>query len=210
MVVVDDPREKFSVRWTTLGALLAGVLAFTASSALAHRTLTLAGREIAAVQDKVAGLRRFGAASLDLAWVAAGRLDALLGAQPLALGHRGGRHPGARGRRLRHRSRRRRQPLFATGDILAGNEIIHRELSAPAQGRRKGLTADPPCRGNLRPEQPLLRACDARRRPFSFLPPCLCHIVRRPTRGAQPPWRKTSIRSSCRRPGFFSSGCWCS
>ena len=28
------------------------------------------------VQDKVAGLRRFGAASLDLAWVAAGRLDA--------------------------------------------------------------------------------------------------------------------------------------
>ena len=40
MVVVDDPREKFSVRWTGVGALLAGVLAFAASSALAHRTLS--------------------------------------------------------------------------------------------------------------------------------------------------------------------------
>ena len=39
MVVVDDPREKFSFRWMTLSALLAGVLAFAASSALAHRTL---------------------------------------------------------------------------------------------------------------------------------------------------------------------------
>ena len=32
-------------------------------------------RELAAVQDKVAGLRRFGAAALDLALVAAGRFD---------------------------------------------------------------------------------------------------------------------------------------
>lgn len=40
MVLVDDPREKFSFRWTTLSALLAGVLAFAASAALAHRTLS--------------------------------------------------------------------------------------------------------------------------------------------------------------------------
>ena len=33
------------------------------------------GSELAAIQDKVAGLRRFGAAALDLAWVAAGRFD---------------------------------------------------------------------------------------------------------------------------------------
>lgn len=39
MVLVDDPREKFSFRWMTLSALLAGVLAFAASSALAHGTL---------------------------------------------------------------------------------------------------------------------------------------------------------------------------
>ena len=38
--------------------------------------LALAAKEIAAVQGKVAGLRRFGAAALDLAWVAAGRFDA--------------------------------------------------------------------------------------------------------------------------------------
>ena len=36
----------------------------------------LTRNEHAAVQQKVAGLRRFGAAALDLAWVAAGRLDA--------------------------------------------------------------------------------------------------------------------------------------
>src|SRR5262249_28942305 len=33
-------------------------------------------KEFSVVQEKVAGLRRFGAATLDLGWVAAGRLDA--------------------------------------------------------------------------------------------------------------------------------------
>ena len=33
-------------------------------------------REMRVVMDQVAGVRRFGAASLDLAWVAAGRCDA--------------------------------------------------------------------------------------------------------------------------------------
>ena len=37
--------------------------------------LALFRREMAVIQDKVAGLRRFGAAALDLAYVAAGRLD---------------------------------------------------------------------------------------------------------------------------------------
>src|ERR687887_2344004 len=32
-------------------------------------------KEFSAVQEKVAGLRRFGSAALDLAWIAAGRLD---------------------------------------------------------------------------------------------------------------------------------------
>lgn len=35
----------------------------------------LALKEMAALQNKVAGFRRFGAASLDLAFIAAGRLD---------------------------------------------------------------------------------------------------------------------------------------
>src|SRR5215467_9472419 len=43
---------------------------------LGRGDLALGMREVAAVQGKVAGLRRFGAASLDLAWVAAGRVDA--------------------------------------------------------------------------------------------------------------------------------------
>ncbi len=38
--------------------------------------LELARAEIAAAQKHFAGLRRFGAASLDLAWIAAGRFDA--------------------------------------------------------------------------------------------------------------------------------------
>ena len=37
--------------------------------------LALARKETGAMQEQVAGLRRFGAAALDLAWVAAGRLD---------------------------------------------------------------------------------------------------------------------------------------
>jgi myo-inositol-1(or 4)-monophosphatase len=37
--------------------------------------LTRFGKEIAKVQAKVAGLRRFGSAALDLAWVASGRFD---------------------------------------------------------------------------------------------------------------------------------------
>jgi hypothetical protein len=39
MVVVDDPREDFSVRWAVAGTVISGVLAFAASSALAHKTL---------------------------------------------------------------------------------------------------------------------------------------------------------------------------
>src|ERR1051325_7368117 len=38
--------------------------------------LALNGREVAAMQARSGGLREFGAAALDLAWVAAGRLDA--------------------------------------------------------------------------------------------------------------------------------------
>ena len=43
---------------------------------LGRGDLALFRREFAAMQEQVAGLRRFGAAALDLAWVAAGRLDA--------------------------------------------------------------------------------------------------------------------------------------
>ncbi len=63
-------------------------------------------RELEAVQDKVAGIRRFGAAALDLAFVAAGRLDAYWerGLSPWDIA--AGPPARARGRRLRHRHRR--------------------------------------------------------------------------------------------------------
>jgi myo-inositol-1(or 4)-monophosphatase len=43
---------------------------------LGRGDLALFRKEFAAIQERVAGIRRFGAAALDLAWVAAGRLDA--------------------------------------------------------------------------------------------------------------------------------------
>jgi myo-inositol-1(or 4)-monophosphatase len=84
-------------------------------------------KEHAAVQDQVAGLRRLGAASLDLAWVAAGRLDAYwergLAPWDMAAGIILVREAGGFATDLEGR-----EPSFATGDILAGNDTIHREL----------------------------------------------------------------------------------
>jgi myo-inositol-1(or 4)-monophosphatase len=89
--------------------------------------LALASREITAVQDKVAGLRRFGAAALDLAWIAAGRVDAYwerdLSPWDMAAGVILVREAGGYATDLDGRE----DPL-AAGDILAGNEMIHHEL----------------------------------------------------------------------------------
>jgi myo-inositol-1(or 4)-monophosphatase len=79
------------------------------------------------VQDKVAGLRRFGAAALDLAWVAAGRLDAYwersLSPWDIAAGIALVREAGGFVTDLEGRD-----DMIRTGGILAGNEDIHREL----------------------------------------------------------------------------------
>ena len=137
------------------------------------------------MQDKVAGLRRFGAAALDLAWVAAGRLDGYwernLSPWDIAAGIILVREAGGFVTDLDGG-----EAMFATGDIVAGNETIHRELLRAAQGRRKGLTAGQPP-GQFAPKTSILRAWDAQSAAASpSFPPCLCHIVRRPTRGAQP------------------------
>ena len=67
-----------------------------------------ASAEMAEVMNVTAGIRRFGSASLDLAYVAAGRFDGFwehsLQAWDIAAGHRA----GARGRRHGHRPARRR------------------------------------------------------------------------------------------------------
>ena len=75
----------------------------------------------------IAGLRRFGAASLDLAFVAAGRFDAFwergLAAWDMAAGIVLVREAGGLVSDLTNRQR-----MLETGDVIAGNEFIHAAL----------------------------------------------------------------------------------
>jgi len=84
-------------------------------------------REFAQVQDKVAGLRRFGAAALDLAWVAAGRFDAVwerdLSAWDIAAGLLMVREAGGYVTDLDGGD-----AMLDKGQIVAGNEAIHAGL----------------------------------------------------------------------------------
>ena len=107
---------------------------------LPHRgrgDLTLAGRETAAMQEQVAGLRRFGAAALDLAWVAAGRLDGYwerdlkpwdMAAGLILVREAGGFVSDCDGG----------DAMLAKGHIVAGNEAIQKELLRVLKGVGKG------------------------------------------------------------------------
>ena len=94
---------------------------------LGRGDLALAREELAAVQGKVAGLRRFGAASLDLAWVAAGRFDGYwernispwdIAAGIIILREAGGFVTDIDGA----------DAMFTKKHVVAGNETIQREL----------------------------------------------------------------------------------
>jgi len=83
--------------------------------------------EMTAIQNKVAGLRRFGAASLDMAFVAAGRLDGYwernlspwdMAAGQIMIREAGGIVSGIQGDD---------DPL-KTGSVICGNEFVHAEL----------------------------------------------------------------------------------
>jgi myo-inositol-1(or 4)-monophosphatase len=89
--------------------------------------LALGRLELAAVQERVAGLRRFGAAALDFAWVAAGRLDVYwernlspwdMAAGILLVREAGGFVTDVDGA----------DGMFGKRHIVAGNETIQREL----------------------------------------------------------------------------------
>jgi myo-inositol-1(or 4)-monophosphatase len=90
--------------------------------------LPLSREEMAALQPRVAGLRRFGAASLDLAYVAAGRLDGYwernLKSWDIAAGMIMVREAGGVVSDIQTTG----DPLV-TGDVVCGNEIIHAELT---------------------------------------------------------------------------------
>ena len=94
---------------------------------LGRGDLDLGLRELGAVQDKVAGLRRFGAAALDLAFVAAGRLDGYwernispwdIAAGLILVREAGGFVTDLDGG----------DAMNTKKHIVAGNETIHREL----------------------------------------------------------------------------------
>ena len=98
--------------------------------------LVLARRETGAMQEQVAGLRRFGAAALDLAWVAAGRLDGYwerdikpwdMAAGFILVREAGGYISDCDGG----------DDMFAKGHVIAGNEAIQKELLAVLKGAGK-------------------------------------------------------------------------
>ena len=79
------------------------------------------------VLRRARAVRRLGSAAIDICWVAAGRMDGVLGSEPEAVGHpRGGADcPGSR--RASHRDGWRTWVPEA-GDILATNGHIHDEV----------------------------------------------------------------------------------
>src|SRR6516162_9955531 len=104
--------------------------------------LVLGRHEIAAAQSHFAGLRRFGAASLDLAWVAAGRFDAYwerdlspwdLAAGILLVREAGGFVSDLDGG----------DAILSKGQIAAGNETMHRELIRLMREAEKQAANDP-------------------------------------------------------------------
>src|SRR5215467_7363787 len=105
--------------------------------------LALFGREMAAVQEQVAGLRRFGAAALDLAWVAAGRFDAFwerdLSSWDMAAGivmvlEAGGFVTDLDGQ----------DGIFTKRQVIAGNEFLHKALIQVLKEARRVSAADKP------------------------------------------------------------------
>jgi myo-inositol-1(or 4)-monophosphatase len=119
---LNDKRLRVAARRRLADAVIACGLPH-----LGRGDLALGSKETAAVQERVAGLRRFGAASLDLAWVAAGRLDAYwernLSPWDIAAGLIMVREAGGYVTDLDGKD-----TTPATVDVLAGNEAIHGEM----------------------------------------------------------------------------------
>lgn len=128
---LDDRRIRVAARERLLDAVVC--------CALPHHgrgDLALFRKEIGAVQDKVAGLRRFGAAALDLAYIAAGRFDVYwergLSPWDFAAGVLLVREAGGFVTDLSDNER-----TIEAGDIIAGNANLHRQVLEILKGASK-------------------------------------------------------------------------
>jgi myo-inositol-1(or 4)-monophosphatase len=119
---LNDQRLRVTARKRLSDAVVACALPHSSNG-----DVELTRSENLAVQDKVAGLRRFGAAALDLAWVAAGRFDGYwqrnLSPWDMAAGIALVREAGGFVTDLDGCD-----DMLKTGGILVGNADIHREL----------------------------------------------------------------------------------
>ncbi|MCC6780846.1 MAG: inositol monophosphatase [Hyphomicrobiales bacterium] len=119
---LNDKRLRVAARRRLADAVVACALPHPSRGDVA-----LSRSEHGALQDKVAGLRRFGAAALDLAWVAAGRLDAYwergLSPWDMAAGIVLVREAGGFVTDLDGRD-----TMLTSGGVAAGNDTVHREL----------------------------------------------------------------------------------
>ena len=131
-------------------------------------------REMAALTPRTAGIRRLGSAALDLAYVAAGRVDGYwerglnpwdMAAGILLVREAGGFVGTARGRRRhlrrRRRRRRQRQRLRALSRMLASG--VTRAVPARELARRRGRSAGRRGPRRRRPYRACRRACRRRR-----------------------------------------------
>jgi len=119
---LNDQRIRVAARKSLADAVIA--------CGLPHRgrgQLELGTKEIGAMQHEVAGLRRFGAAALDMAWVAAGRLDGYwernvkpwdIAAGLILVREAGGFVTDCDGD----------DDMMGKGQIVAGNEAIQKEV----------------------------------------------------------------------------------
>lgn len=119
---LGDRRLRISGRKHLDGAVIATGVPF-----LGHGDFAEWSRIFGAIGPKVAGIRRFGAASLDLAWLAAGRYDGFWesGLSPwdtaaggLLVREAGGFVTDYRGR----------SPAIADAQVLAANDVLHSKL----------------------------------------------------------------------------------
>ncbi len=119
---LQEQRLRVSARRDLADSLIATGIPFLGKGDFAEWS-----RIFGAIAPEIAGIRRFGAASLDLAWVAAGRYDGFWesGLSPwdtaagcLLVREAGGFVTDFRGRR----------PYVADNQVLAANDVLHSKL----------------------------------------------------------------------------------